>query len=152
MTERRHERSVERVYANDAIEVQWEPRLCIHTRNCIRAAPEVFDAQARPWVRVDAADADRVAAAVLACPTGALHFRRLDGGAQEQPDEPTVVDARPNGPLFVRGRVRVTDGKGRVVRDDTRVALCRCGASANKPFCDGSHKRVGFRTGLAPSA
>ena len=80
------------------------------------------------------------------CPTGALHFRRLDGGEQEAPQAKTTVEPRPNGPLFVRGWVRIVDDEGRLIREDTRLALCRCGASANKPFCDGSHRRIGFTT------
>jgi CDGSH-type Zn-finger protein/uncharacterized Fe-S cluster protein YjdI len=141
------ERGPRRTYATDAIEVHWEPRLCIHVKNCVRGLGEVFDPDARPWVQVDAASADAIAATVLTCPTGALHFRRLDGGPQEEPPAETAVEARPNGPLFVRGRVRIEGADGQVVREDTRVALCRCGASENKPFCDGSHRRIGFTTG-----
>jgi uncharacterized Fe-S cluster protein YjdI/CDGSH-type Zn-finger protein len=126
--------------------VRWEPRLCIHTGNCWRGLGEVFDPEARPWVNVDAADADRIAEAILTCPTGALHFRRLDGGPQEEPEEPTTVGPRPNGPLFVRGRVRILDANGNVLREDTRVALCRCGASGNKAFCDGTHRTIVFQT------
>jgi uncharacterized Fe-S cluster protein YjdI/CDGSH-type Zn-finger protein len=143
------ERGPARTYANEAIEVRWEPRLCIHTQNCVRGLGEVFDPQARPWVRVDGADADRVAATILTCPTGALHFRRLDGGPQEEPPAGTTIDPRPNGPLFVRGRVQIVDATGAVVREDTRVALCRCGGSRNKPFCDGTHREIGFTDGDA---
>jgi uncharacterized Fe-S cluster protein YjdI len=142
----REQRGPSRVYANDAIEVRWEPRLCIHTGNCWRNLGEVFDPEARPWVNVDGADPERIAETILTCPTGALHFRRLDGGPQEEPEEPTTVDPRPNGPLFVRGRVRIVDADGEIIREDTRVALCRCGASANKPFCDGTHRAIGFQT------
>ena len=140
-----------RTYANDAIEVRWEPRLCIHTQNCVRGLGEVFDPQARPWVRVDAADAARIAETVATCPTGALHFRRLDGGPQEHPAAETTIEPRRNGPLFVRGRVRIVDEDGAIVREDTRVALCRCGASGNKPFCDGSHREIGFTTDPVPA-
>jgi uncharacterized Fe-S cluster protein YjdI len=140
------ERGPSRTYTGAAIEVQWEPRLCIHMRNCVRGLPQVFDPEARPWVRVEAADADAIAAAVETCPTGALHYRRLDGGAQEQAAEPPSVEPRPNGPLFVRGRVRTVDPDGNVTREDTRVALCRCGGSENKPFCDGTHRKIGFTT------
>jgi uncharacterized Fe-S cluster protein YjdI len=146
MREPELERGPSRLYTGEAIEVQWEPRLCIHIRNCVRGLPQVFDAEARPWVRVDAADADAIAAAVESCPTGALHYRRLDGGPPEQPQEPPTVEPRPNGPLFVRGHVRIVVADGEVVRDDTRVALCRCGGSENKPFCDGTHRRIGFTT------
>jgi uncharacterized Fe-S cluster protein YjdI len=140
------ERGPSRKYTGERIEVEWEPRLCIHVRNCVRALPQVFDAEARPWITVDAADADAVAATVMACPTGALHFSRLDGGPQEEAPAEVTIEPRPNGPLFVRGRVRIVGADGEVVREDTRVALCRCGGSANKPFCDGSHRRNGFTT------
>jgi uncharacterized Fe-S cluster protein YjdI len=142
----REQRGPSRVYANDAIEVQWEPRLCIHTGNCWRRLGEVFDPEGRPWIKVDAADADRIAETILTCPTGALHFRRLDGGPQEDAQEPTTIDPRPNGPLFVRGRVRIVDADANVIREDTRLALCRCGGSGNKPFCDGTHRTIGFET------
>jgi uncharacterized Fe-S cluster protein YjdI len=140
------DRGPTRTYASDRIEVHWEARLCIHMQNCVHDLPEVFRAEARPWILLDGADADAVAAAVERCPTGALHYRRLDGGAQEAARDELTVEPRPNGPLFLRGRVRIVDDEGAVVREDTRVALCRCGGSSNKPFCDGTHKRIGFTT------
>ena len=145
--EARRRSGVERVYSNDRIAVLWEPKLCIHAGHCFRGAPEVFQPENRPWVNVDGATPEKIAEVVMRCPTGALHFERFDGGAQEsQPDE-TTIDARPNGPLYVRGHMRITGPGGQLIREDTRVALCRCVHSENKPFCDGSHRRVGFRTG-----
>lgn len=138
------DRATARVYEDARIRVLWEPSLCIHTKRCVSGLPEVFDVGARPWIRVEAAEADRIAETVATCPTGALHFDRLDGGKQEEPAAETVVEPRPNGPLFLRGRIRIEDANGNVVREDTRVALCRCGGSANKPFCDGSHRTNGF--------
>ena len=143
--EERKKPGVARTYQNDQIEVDWAPQYCIHTANCLNAEPEVFDSMRRPWVIVDAATAERVAAAVMKCPTGALHFRRLDAGAQEPVPEETTVETRTNGPLFLRGNLRITNARGDVMREDTRVALCRCGGSANKPFCDGTHRTNGFR-------
>ncbi len=143
------ERGPRRVYAGDAIEVQWEPRLCIHVRSCVRELPQVFNAETRPWVDADAADADAIAATIETCPTGALHYRRLDDGQQEQPQADVTVEPRPDGPLFVRGPIRIVDPDAGLVREDTRLALCRCGASENKPFCDGSHRRIGFTAGPA---
>ena len=139
-------RGPKRVYANDAIEVHWEPRLCIHTGNCVRGLPDVFEPSRRPWIEVAAAEADAIARTIETCPTGALHFVRLDGGSQEEAPEETTIEPRPNGPLFVRGRIRIVDPDGNLLREDTRLALCRCGASANRPFCDGTHRRIGFRT------
>jgi uncharacterized Fe-S cluster protein YjdI len=143
--EDRRRPDVLREYRNKHIAVFWEPAYCIHTANCLNAEPEVFDAMRRPWVAVDAATADRVAEAVMRCPTGALHFERLDGGSQEPVPDTTTVEPRTNGPLFLRGDLKFINARGEVVREDTRVALCRCGQSSNKPFCDGTHRAVGFR-------
>jgi hypothetical protein len=96
-------------------------------------------------VQVDNATADEIAAVVARCPSGALHVERFDGGVNEEPSEPTTVEPQPNGPLFLRGRIRIVDASGIVIREDTRVALCRCGHSRNKPFCDGSHRNADFQ-------
>jgi CDGSH-type Zn-finger protein len=71
---------------------------------------------------------------------------------QEEPQPATTVEPRQNGPLFVRGRLRIVDEDGRLIREETRAALCRCGASGNKPFCDGSHRRIGFTTAAGPTS
>jgi CDGSH-type Zn-finger protein len=106
----------------------------------------VFDNQRRPWVVVDNGSPDEIGEVIQRCPTGALHFRRRDGGPQEPVPEQAIVQERPNGPLFMRGNVAIFSADRTPIREDTRAALCRCGASANKPFCDGSHRKVGFRT------
>jgi Iron-binding zinc finger CDGSH type len=80
-------------------------------------------------------------------PPGRSTIAAWTAGPQEQAPDETVVDPRPDGPLFVRGRLRIVGDEGGVIREDTRVALCRCGGSANKPFCDGTHRRIGFTTG-----
>ncbi len=94
---------------------------------------------------LEGADAQYVANAVMRCPTGALTFERIDGAPQEPVPEETAVQPRPDGPLFLRGKIRITDRNGTVTREATRCALCRCGESGNKPFCDGTHRAVGFR-------
>ncbi len=106
-SEERKQPGVERTYRTDQIAVYWEPALCIHTARCLRALPEVFDVNRRPWVLIHAAPADAVAAAVMRCPTGALRFERFDGAAQEILPDPPVIEAQPDGPLYVRGRVRI---------------------------------------------
>ncbi len=81
--EERRQPGVERVYQNGQITVSWEPKLCIHAGYCFRGLPEVFQPESRPWVKIDAATAEKIAEVVMTCPTGALHFERLDGGPQE---------------------------------------------------------------------
>lgn len=134
-----------KTYDRDELSVVWDAGRCIHTAKCIQALPQVFDPQARPWVQVDAASAEEVAAAVRACPTGALRYeaRTVE---PEVPQEPTSVRVSPDGPLMVRGDVTVVGPDG-VEHHHTRVALCRCGATGNAPFCDNSHRAVGFSGG-----
>src|ERR1700761_7176625 len=103
----RYATTVERVYANDRIEVTWEPAFCIHAAECLRGLPAVFDNRRRPWIIVDNGSPADIGEVVPRCPTGALHFRRLDGGPQEPVADVTTVVEGPNGPLFVRGPVRI---------------------------------------------
>ena len=107
--------------------------------------PRVFAPGRRPWIVPDEESASELVAEVVRrCPTGALHYT-LAGGVGEVPDGVTTVAPVPDGPLIVRGDLRIDVGPGQVVAE-TRAALCRCGASANKPFCDGSHERIGWRS------
>ena len=142
--EARYSPDVSKVYEGNGINILWEPKLCIHVASCIRHLPGVFDPQARPWVAAANATADEIAAAVESCPTGALRYDRTDGGPQEAPAVPSTVQPRRNGPLFLRGELNVTDSQQNVRRAATRMALCRCGQSANKPFCDLTHRAIGF--------
>ena len=136
---------VTREYGTEAIAVEWRAHRCIHSAVCLQGLPQVFDVQRRPWITPEQAGADALAEVVAQCPSGALHYRRLDGGPQEQPDPEPWVMTVPNGPLIVRGAVSVLDADGNTLRADTRMALCRCGESANKPFCDNSHRRIDFQ-------
>jgi CDGSH-type Zn-finger protein/uncharacterized Fe-S cluster protein YjdI len=131
-------------YTGERIDVSWDAKRCIHARECVRGLPAVFDVDERPWIQPDEAAADEVAEVVTLCPTGALHFERHDGGAPETVPLENTVRVAPDGPLYVHGDVSVETAEGDVLLSDTRVALCQCGASENKPLCDGSHADVGF--------
>jgi uncharacterized Fe-S cluster protein YjdI len=135
---------VTKEYATDEIVVEWEPRLCFHSENCVRALPQVFDSSRRPWVDVDAATAGEIEAAVARCPSGALRTRRIGVPVAPRMHAPEVR-ASPDGPLLISGGVRIVDAHGTVLYEGEKAALCRCGGSANKPFCDGTHKANGFR-------
>jgi CDGSH-type Zn-finger protein/uncharacterized Fe-S cluster protein YjdI len=133
------------VFESPAITVTWSRGRCIHVAECVRGLPGVFQPGRRPWVDPGRAAADRVAEVVCRCPTGALHFERRDGGAAEAVPATTVVTPSRRGPLHLRGDVELVAGDGTVVARDTRMALCRCGTSKNRPFCDGSHWETDFR-------
>lgn len=131
-----------RIYEREELAVVWDATRCTHVAECLAALPEVFDVTRRPWVDVNAADAEKVAAAIRLCPTGALKYVAMQDFPAEEPDHVTTVRAGRIGPLYMRGKIRLVDGHGRLIAEETRVALCRCGASANKPYCDNSHRLV----------
>ena len=131
-----------REYTGRGIRVEWYASRCIHVGDCLRAMPRVFDSRRRPWVDLTfpEAEADAVADAVLRCPTGALHYERLDGGPQEVASPGVRATTIAKGPLLLRGDVEIFDEAGQLIRHDTRVAICRCGKSRHMPFCDNSHR------------
>lgn len=132
-----------RRYAGSGVTVTFDPGRCIHAAECVRSLPAAFDTSRKPWIDASAASAAELKATVMRCPTGALHVVEPDGTDPEPVPARNMVTVRPNGPLYVRGDLEIETPEG-VVRD-TRAALCRCGASARKPFCDGSHREAGFR-------
>jgi CDGSH-type Zn-finger protein/uncharacterized Fe-S cluster protein YjdI len=131
-------------YEGKDADVVWDERLCIHVGECGRAANDLFVAGRDPWCQPDLVPIEEVIDVVSRCPSGALSFERKDGGEAEAVAERNTVHVSNNGPLYVQGDLDI-DGAG---EDQPalahRAALCRCGASANKPFCDGAHEKAGF--------
>jgi CDGSH-type Zn-finger protein/uncharacterized Fe-S cluster protein YjdI len=132
-------------YRGEKIEVTWDAKRCIHAEECLHRLGVVFDLGRRPWVLPDAASADELAETILYCPSGALHFLRKDSGAPEAPDAANTVLPQIDALLHVRGDIVIETPGGEVVLKDTRMTLCRCGASKNKPFCDKSHEQIAFQ-------
>ncbi len=133
-----------RHYAGVEIDVRYDAQRCIHAAECLRGLPAVFDTARRPWILPAGAGADAIATVIATCPSGALHFTRRDGGADETPAEENTIVPMPAGPLYIRGRVELRSADGRLIAKDMRLALCRCGQSHNKPFCDNSHRNASF--------
>ncbi|MCK7499489.1 MAG: (4Fe-4S)-binding protein [Comamonadaceae bacterium] len=132
-------------YRGSGLVVRYDVKRCIHAAECVKGLPQVFDPNAKPWVQPGKAAAGKVIAVIGRCPTGALSVTREDGEACEK--TPAANEARlvADGPIYLHGDIEIYDGDGKLTGRETRVALCRCGASKNKPFCDNSHKGSGFR-------
>ena len=118
--------------------------ICAHAGFCTDGLKDVFRQRAEPWIEPDGAAVEEVIATVRKCPSGALSYA-IDGVEAEDVVRPAKVVVTDNGPYAVSGAVELPgvafgDGASR-----EHYTLCRCGASKNKPFCDGSHWRVGFR-------
>jgi CDGSH-type Zn-finger protein len=108
--------------------------------------PRVFLANVvGPWLHPDATSAEALTQVAHACPSGAITYRRLDGGPEERAPLVNLLRVRENGPLALHAEL-VVAGK----KDGHRATLCRCGASQNKPYCDGSHNAIAFRASGEP--
>ncbi len=114
--------------------------ICAHAGFCGNQATNI-------WEMVDSTDDTQVRSQVVAmverCPSGALSCE-IDGSRVE-PDLPRQVTVITDGPLWVNGGIPVTRSDGEPLQTRNRATLCRCGQSANKPLCDGSHHEAGFR-------
>jgi uncharacterized Fe-S cluster protein YjdI/CDGSH-type Zn-finger protein len=124
--------------------VSWNGRLCIHVAECGRAKGDLFVGGRDPWCQPDLTTKEEVADVISRCPTGALTVNFVDGSSAEQPEPVNTVNVAYNGPLFIRGRLAIEDAPADAPGLAFRAALCRCGKSRNKPFCDNSHEKAGF--------
>ncbi|MGE3761603.1 MAG: CDGSH iron-sulfur domain-containing protein [Kofleriaceae bacterium] len=125
----------------EKVTIHFEAKRCIHSRHCVLDAPTVFLANVKgPWLYPDTVDAEHLAHVAQTCPSGAITYERHDGGPEEKPPAVNQLRLRENGPYAIHADVRLV-GTGTLLR----ATLCRCGASANKPFCDGSHNVIEFR-------
>lgn len=131
-------------YKGKNITVLYDAQRCIHAKECVHGAPEVFNPNAKPWVDPEQAEAKVIAAVVKRCPTGALHYQTADSSLTERAEPSNTLTIAPDGPLYLRGNFVVVSDEEKELLSDTRAALCRCGGSKNKPFCDNSHFALAF--------
>ena len=129
-----------------SLELSFEAKRCIHSRFCVTWTPQVFLANVKgPWIHPDAMPVERVVEVAHACPSGAIRYRRLDGAPDESAPPVNLATVREAGPYAFRAQLEI-DG----VPAGFRATLCRCGASKNKPYCDGSHHDIGFSASGEP--
>lgn len=133
-----------REYPADGVVVTWEPARCVHAAACVRGLPGVFDPERRPWIVTDDVDGAELAEVIRRCPSGALGYRSTDPAVPDESYTEVEVRLLPNGPLAVRGPMRLTAPDGTDLGQRVRAVLCRCGGSSDKPFCDGTHRTNGF--------
>ena len=134
-------------YSNGDVTVVWKPEMCIHSKICWTDLREVFNPFEKPWIKPEGAETELIIAQVKKCPSGALSYymnRDAEEGEQVQVDAETIVEPTKDGPLMVYGNVTIKDSKGTLTKKSNATAFCRCGHSNNKPFCDGSHRKMGF--------
>lgn len=139
-------------YTNGEVTVVWKPKTCIHSTLCWKGLIEVFNPKEKPWIKMDGASTEKIIDQVRKCPSGALSYY-LDNEAPSGETADKVVaesasimkiQVSPNGPYLIKTECLIVHSNGKEETKTGTVALCRCGASANKPYCDGSHRKIGF--------
>jgi uncharacterized Fe-S cluster protein YjdI len=141
-------------YSNKELKVIWNPEKCIHAGECTRGLPEVFCREAKPWINMNGAGSEEIMKVVDRCPSGALTYMKAgseEGGMEEKGSKESTnsacaqIMAVKDGPLLVAGRAALVRSNGKVIVEHGPYALCRCGGSGKKPFCDGTHIKIGFK-------
>ena len=139
-----------RDYPGKEITVHDNRRICSHAAECVNNLSSVFKLGSRPWINPDGSKMNDIIEVVRRCPSGALSYS-IDGVEYRDPEEqrnPTVTVLK-NGPYHITGGIELIGeniqfGEG---ASKEHYTLCRCGASENKPFCDGAHRNSKFNDG-----
>jgi CDGSH-type Zn-finger protein len=134
----------ETVFKGQQIVVRDDHSLCVHSGFCGNRITNI-------WNMLKGVDDSVVQGQIMAmvekCPSGTLTFSLEADGEAVEPDLPIEITVIPDGPLWVSGGILVERRDGQPLEIRNRMTLCRCGASSNKPFCDGTHKEIGFTDG-----
>jgi len=138
------EKEIVKEYATHELTVIWKPKKCIHAEICVKTLPQVYDPNGKPWITPENATTEALKAQISKCPSGALTYRVAGDTEVEEPKE-TECTVVANGPLLVSGSLQVTMADGTVELKKRSTAFCRCGASQNKPYCDGTHNKIEFK-------
>jgi len=131
-------------YEKDGFTIVWKPAKCIHSEVCVKTLPEVYKPGEKPWIRPDSAGIEELRAQIDRCPSGALTYEEVTLNSQTNTKTMTEIQVVKGGPLIVKSDCKLEGADGSVETREGNTAFCRCGASGNKPFCDGSHRKVDF--------
>ncbi len=128
------------LYPGTDIDVEWDGRLCIHIGECGYSKGDLFIAGRNPWCQPDLSSIDEVKEIVERCPSGALIYKTKNGEVTENAASENSVTVSYQGPYFIKGDLELEQSPEDMPGIKYRTALCRCGLSKNKPFCDNSHE------------
>lgn len=138
------ENKIEKQYSNGEITVVWKPDVCIHSAICFKGLPRVFNPNNRPWVTIEGSNSEAIMQQIDKCPSGALSYFKNETPSNTVTEKETIVEVAKNGPVLIYGNIKIKDANGAETTRNKVTALCRCGASNNKPYCDGTHAKIGF--------
>jgi CDGSH-type Zn-finger protein len=143
LTDRGNDRR--RSYEGKDVTIHDNRCVCSNAHYCVDGLPEVFREEGKPWIDPDASDRKKVIEVIERCPSGALSYS-VDGVEHRDLDRQPAVTVRRNGPYELTGWIEVVGEEPRAQEvSREHCTCCRCGRSANKPFCDGSHVTTNFK-------
>jgi CDGSH-type Zn-finger protein len=131
-------------YRGKKITIYDDRAICSHSARCSDNLAAVFKYGSEPWIDPDGAGVEAIIDAVRKCPSGALGYALDDVEAPAQQRSPGVTVTK-DGPYAVVGSIALSGQAAGEIAATECYALCRCGGSKNKPFCDGTHWSIGFR-------
>ena len=132
-------------YRAGAVTIHDNRSICAHAGRCTDGLAAVFKYKSEPWIDPQGAAVEQIIEALRHCPSGALSYS-LDGGVvNAEPAQAPSITVTKDGPYEVKGGVSLLDQSRAQGASTERYTLCRCGASKNKPFCDGTHWSIGFK-------
>lgn len=130
-------------YIGKRITIHDNRSICAHAGHCTDNLDAVFRLKEEPWIDPDAATVEEIISTIQKCPSGALSYT-VDGIEHRDLNQPPMVTVAKNGPYMVTGGIELVGHPMSDGASTEHYTLCRCGASRNKPFCDGSHWHIGF--------
>jgi CDGSH-type Zn-finger protein len=130
-------------YVGKEITVHNNVMLCSVAEHCHKELETVFNVQRDPWIDPDGDTLERIKALVKKCPSGALSYS-INGQSQADTEREPAITIEKDGPLHITGGIEFKDANWGQGASREHYTLCRCGASKNKPFCDGTHAAIGF--------
>jgi len=153
LTDYKKNKEAVKEYSNGEITVFWKSELCIHSANCLIGLPEVFNSRKRPWINVHASDSKEIMKIVDTCPSRAITYLKSTKFVTSKPRKTVKkkskfarVQILKDGPALITGNFILRDAKKKKIKIENELAaICRCGASRKKPFCDGSHLSAKFK-------
>ena len=134
-------------YVGKRITIHDNRKICSHAAECVNNLQSVFNLNARPWINPDAAKIEEIINTVRKCPSGALSYS-LDGVEyRDQNERKPLVMVSKDGPYLITGGIDLIGDNIQFAEGSSKehYTLCRCGASNNKPFCDGMHRTINFK-------
>lgn len=137
-------RNLNKEYKGAKISIYDNRRICSHAKNCVNNLATVFDFNKRPWINPDGDTVENIIKVIETCPSGALSYKLEDEIITEFGQNPRILIDK-NGPYYVQGGIVLEKGLEMEGMSKEHYVLCRCGASKNKPYCDGSHIEVDFQ-------